>query len=176
MLKILLEKKGVSAVVATILLIALTMAIVAILWVVVNNLVNDELSGAESCFGVFEKVTLDSRYTCYNNSDGANEIIFAVSIGELDGLEEILVGISKTGASLSFEINESPSSLPGLTYFDRTSPVTIPGKNSGITYIYQLPASFTSSPDTIEISPTVNGESCESSSSITQIDNCALLS
>src|SRR3990172_6012304 len=167
MLKILSNKKGLSAVVTTILLIALTMAIVAFIWVVVNNLVKEQTSGAASCFGILDKVKLNPRYTCYNGTESANEFWFSIDVGELD-VEDILVSISGEGSSESFRISENPA---GLSYYpSRTQPVAIPGKNQGLTYIYQLPSSFTKSPDSVEIAPVIDGELCGASSSIEQFD------
>src|SRR3990170_8991358 len=146
------NKKGVSAVIGTVILIALTIGVVAIVWAVVSNLVEENISSSESCFGVFGKVTLNPRYTCYNNTAGAgaDELWFSISVGDIEKVDDILVAISGGGTTTSFKILEdNPAELS--YYPGRTRPVGIPGEGQGLTYIYELPASFTQAPDRIEI-------------------------
>ncbi len=83
-----MSKRGISGVVAAVILIALVMAATAIVWVVVNNLIETKLKGAESCLDIFEKATLNSRYTCYNSS--SNRFLFSINLGDID-VDEILV-------------------------------------------------------------------------------------
>ncbi|HKZ34026.1 MAG TPA: hypothetical protein VJ142_02210 [Candidatus Nanoarchaeia archaeon] len=170
------NKKGVSAVIGTVILIALTIGVVAIVWAVVSNLVEENISSSESCFGVFGKVTLNPRYTCYNNTAGAgaDELWFSISVGDIEKVDDILVAISGGGSSTIFKILED--SPAGLSYYpNRTQPVGIPGKNSGFTYIYELPASFAETPERIEIALIINGEVCGNIDSIEQFDSCSLL-
>ena len=171
MLNILSNRKGLSAIVATVLLIALTLAITSIVWVVVSNLVKDKIESTESC-GILNEVDLNTRYTCYNQTTGNDEFWFSIDVGEVEELEDILVSISGQGTSSSFKINENPL---GLAYYNRSSPAAIPGKKQGRTYIYQLPSSFTQAPDSIEIAPVINGELCGISSIIQEFDSCSLL-
>jgi len=167
------QKKGVSAVVGTVILIALTIAVVSVVWVIVNNLVRENIESSESCFGVFDKVTLNPMYTCYNNTAGRDELWFSISVGEIEKVDDILVAISGGGEGISFKILEdNPAEL--LYYPNRTGPVGIPGKNQGLTYIYKLPASFPE-PDKIEIALIINGEVCGNIDSIEQFDSCSLL-
>jgi len=153
-----MKKKGVSAVVATVILIALTFAIISIVWAVVNNLVSENIESSESCFGVFGKVTLNQDYTCYNNTVGTDELWFSINVGNIEKVDDILVAISGGGTTESFRmLGDNPA---GLFYYpNRTGPITIPGKNQGRTYIYELPVSFTQIPDKIEIAPVDNDAS-----------------
>jgi flagellin-like protein len=167
-----LNKKGLSAVVTVLLLIALTVAVVAIVWGVVNNLVTDELEGAGSCFGVLDKVSLDSRYTCYNGT--GNELWFSISMGNID-VDEVLVSITGEGTSSGFKINNTDSQITNVFSFpSRGTSVKLPGKNSGLTYIFDLGASgFTGEPDKIEIAPIISGNQCGISDTIQQFDSCS---
>ncbi len=170
------NKGGVSTVVETILLIALTIGIVAIVWTVVSNLVEKNISSSESCFGVFEKVTLNPRYTCYNNVTGTgnDEVWFSISLGDIEKVDDILVAISGEGNSASFKIMEDKPA--GLSYYpDRTRPVVIPRKSQGLTYIYELPSSFTQTPERIEIAAIVDGEVCGNINPLEQFESCSSL-
>jgi hypothetical protein len=166
------NKKGVSTLVATVLMLALTFAMFVLVFVLVRNIVDKNIESSEACYNTFEKVTLDSRYTCYNSSGGANEVQFAVIVGDLDDLEDIIVGIASQGDGTTFRVAEDPIEL---TYYNRTQGVRVPGKNSGYTYIYNVSSFFSSHADSIEIAPVVNGETCSTSYSINQLDSCGLL-
>ena len=163
------NRRGISAVLETVIMIALAIAVISIIWVVVNNLVQKNISETEACFGIFNKVTLNSRYTCYNET--GRELQFSVNVEDLD-VEDILVSISGQGNSVSFKIGDGVSEL---WYLNRTQPVIVPRKNQGITYIYILPAPFSQTPGRIEIAPIINGKLCEAPNSIEEFDSCSSL-
>jgi flagellin-like protein len=165
------NKKGIAPVVATVLLIALVMVIVAAVWVVVNNLVKGGLEESEACFGILEKVSLNSRYTCYNS--GPNEFWFSISISDID-VDEVLVGISAEGNSISFKISNTPSGINNLVmYSDRSSSIILPSKNAGLTYILNITgAGFSETPNSISIAPVINDIQCGVSDSMHGIDRC----
>ena len=170
------NKRGVSAIVETVLLIALTIGVVAIVWAVVSNVVEKSISSSESCFGVFEKVTLNPRYTCYNDvaGTGKDEVWFSISFGEIEKVDDILVAISGEGNSASFKVMEDKPA--GLSYYpNRTRPVVIPRKSQGLTYIYELPASFARTPESIEIAAIVDGEVCGNINPLKQFESCSSL-
>lgn len=165
------NKKGVSAVVAAIILVALVIAVVAIVWAVVNNLVKGGLGESEACFGVFEKVTLNPRYTCYDIDP--EEFRFSISIGEID-VDEVLVGISAEGSSVSFKISKTAGAIDNLvTYPLRSSSIVLPSKNAGLTYIFDMSgAGFSEAPDSISIAPKIKGVQCGASDSMNYIERC----
>ena len=70
-----IKKKGLSGIVATVIMIALVVGITAMVWVVVKNLIQGQISSTESCFGNFGKVNLNKEYTCYDST--LSEIQFA---------------------------------------------------------------------------------------------------
>lgn len=167
------NKRGISGVITVVILIALVMTIAGIVWVVVNNLVKSELGSAESCFGIFGDVNLNSRYTCYNSSQ---ELQFSISIGDID-VDEALIGISGQGTSVSFKLSSQAGLVDNVvTYPDRLANVSLPSKNSGLTYIFDMAgAGFSGGPDSIEIAPIINDNQCGVSDSLAEIDNCASL-
>ncbi len=165
------NKKGVAPIVATMILVVLVMVIVAVVWVVVNNLVKDKLEEGGACFGIFDKVSLNSRYTCYYS--GSNESQFSINIGDVD-VDEVLVGISAEGTSVSFKINKIGSEIDNLvTYPDRVSDVVLPSKNAGLTYIFNMTgAGFSEVADSISIAPMIEGTQCGVSDSMYEIERC----
>ena len=76
------NNKGLSGVVAAVIMIALVMMITTIIWVVINNLIKEKISTSESCFGNFGKVTLGREYTCYDFS--SDEVRFFINIGDIN--------------------------------------------------------------------------------------------
>ena len=166
-----MNKRGLSAVVTTVLLIALSVFIVAIVWVVVKNLVVGELDSVGSCMGVVDKVNLDGRYTCYNSTSG--ELQFSITVGDID-LDEVLISISSIEKTTSFRLSNELSQIENVyTYPARISNVVLPSKDGGLTYIFNSEAAgFSSIPDSIQIAPIINGKSCGVSDSIEPIDNC----
>ncbi|MEX0921120.1 MAG: hypothetical protein WDZ62_02555 [Candidatus Pacearchaeota archaeon] len=164
--------KGLSVVIGTVLLIALTLFIVAIVWGIINNIVQSETEGASACFGSFEEVKLNQRFTCYNSS--GKELHFSINVKEVD-LDGILVAISIEGSSINFELEEESSSIENLRMYSGGE-VSAPGKNSGLTYIFDLgSAGFEESPDTIRIAPKIDGIQCEVSDTITEFESCSSL-
>ena len=173
-----MEKKGASEIVTTAMLIALAVISVGIVWIVVNNIVSENVQNSEACFGIFEKVILNSRYVCYNSS--SNELIFSISVEDIE-IDEILLGITVGGTGKSFRIYSQEGTVEGIRrysdsgYGSSGESIKIPEKNSGLTYILNLThAELSGKPNNIQIAPLIEGVQCEISSSISQIENCAL--
>ncbi len=165
------NKKGVAPIIATVILIALVMVVVASVWVLVNNLVKDKLEESGACFGIFEKVNLNSRYTC-DNSD-SNEFWFSIDIGDVD-VDNVLVGISAGGTSVTFRINETGSEIDNLVMYSGSSNIVLPSKNAGLTYILDLTGTdFSEDVNSINIAPMIEGTQCSISDSMYDIDRCA---
>lgn len=165
-----MKKKAISGVVATVIMIALVLAVVAIVWGVVTNLVEEQLEESGSCFNIFDKLELNSAYTCYNTSD--NEFLFSLSVGDVE-IDKVVVAVSGQGTTKSYTIENEESEIAGLLmYPGRETGIKAPGKNSGLTYIS---SDFSARPDSIRISPVVGNVQCEVSDSIQNIESCALL-
>lgn len=166
-----MKKKGVSGIIATVLLIGIAVIAVSMIWVVVNNLIREKTDTANACFGNFGKVEINRLYTCYNSSSG--NLHFSLKIGDID-VDSVLVAVLGEGTTKSFEILNSSSTISGVTnYPDGSSSVQLPSKNAGLTYIYDLTGQgFLEVPDRVEISPTIDGEQCEVSDFVYGIENC----
>jgi len=164
-----MNKKGLSGVVATVILIALVMASVAIVWGVVTNLVSTQLEEAGSCFDVFGKISLNNRYTCYDTT--TNTTVIGLSISDID-VGSIVVLISGAGSTKSYEITNDAQTIEGLVNYGGGTDIKLPGKNGGSSY---NSSDFNSKPDSIQIAPIIAGKQCEVADSISSIESCALL-
>ena len=162
-----IHKKGISGVVTAVLMITLVLAATAIVWGIVNNTLNKQISNSESCFGNFEKVTINPVYTCYDSSAG--EVHFSLSIGDIE-VDEVVVSISSAGGTTPYTIAGTDPGNTGLTLYLSGGDVILPGINSGLTYV----ASVSAKPDLIKIAPVLNGQQCEISDTISGIESCSL--
>ena len=177
------NKKGVSLVVASMLLILIVIIVGMIIWGVVSNLVDEQLGDAEACFGVFEKVTFNERYSCYNSSFDLLQISISIADINIDG---IVFKVEGEGQTRSFTItnNGAASSEFGNLVANYPNPdfsadiMVLPGSgegNSGATYVFDVSGILTGAPDIITITPIVNEKQCEVSDNLVQIDPCGSL-
>jgi len=163
-----MKKKAMSEVVTAVLMIGLVLALVGIVWGVINNMVNKELKSTESCFGNFDKVTINEAYTCYNLS--TNEFYFSISVGDIQ-LDKIYIAVGGQGITESINLNSTNTTLANVrNYPSNISGVTAPVANSGKTYIY---SGFSAIPDYIRVSPVIGDEKCQESGALTNIEACS---
>lgn len=167
------NKKGLSGVITAVLMIALAMAAVIIVWNVVNNLVTEKLEETSSCFDVFGKISINSRYTCYNSAEGVLQ--FSLSREDID-LDEIKVAVSGAGTTQSYSLTNTPTDLSGdglrAGLIDgEGGNVKMPSKNGGLTYTLD----FASNPDSIQIVPVISGKQCDVADTLNEIDSCSAL-
>lgn len=159
-----------SAIIVTLLLVMLSIVLIGIVWTVINSMIKSKVSSASSCFGNFDKVTLNSKYTCYNSS--TSHVQFSLNVGDI-ALDGVVVAMSNAAQSKSFEIKNTSQTIANLTTYSGITSTALPGNNSGATYLYYWPGN---PPDSIEISPVISGTTCSSSDSISPISDCNLLS
>ena len=171
------NKKGVSAILGTIIMIALVLVIVGIVWGVVNNLIEPKLKKSESCFGIFEQITINDYYTCYDSNSTLKELKFAINVNDLE-VDGIVVGVFGQKSSTTFKI---PGTYPYLKMSNGNlgEEVTPPGENSGLSYVLIL--NDTNQPDIgtpeiIKIAPIINEEQCDFTEVLSEIAKCNILS
>jgi len=164
------NRRGISSIIATLLLIVLTVVLIAVVWGVINGLVKGKIGESSACFGNFEEVKLSSLYSCYNRT--SNQTQFSLNIGNLD-VDGVLVSISGPSQSKSFTIKNVLQNITNVTNYNGTTQVILPEKNSGATYRYSWGNS--AAPNSIQIAPSISGQQCPMSDSISSLDNCALM-
>ena len=161
-----------STVVATLLIIGLTLVAAGMIWGVVGNLIGDKLESAERCSNLLEKIEIEEDFTCYDKP--LNELHISINIKELE-LDGILVSIANETQAKSFEISQDVQ-IPYVKNYDGTSYLDVGGQNSGKTYIVKLVGSeslgLLGTPELIEIAPVIEQEQCEVVDSFSRILNC----
>jgi flagellin-like protein len=163
------NRKALSGVVTTVIMIALIMAAGVLIWSFVKNMIEDETSQAESCFGIFNKVSINNDYTCHNSLE--DEMWVSINMGDID-VEELLISIAGANSKI-FRISNSNQDLNDfLNYPNKNIGVTLPQKNGGKTYVV---TGIATKPDGIYIAPKIKGKQCEASDSLEEIDDCQAL-
>lgn len=166
------NKRGISAVVGVTIMVALVIGLTAIIWTIVTGVVEDELEGTKSCFGNFDKVTINNRYTCYNFSN--DQFDFSLSVGEVN-LTGVVVSLSGPGGVRSLRIDGETSYAYAKNFAGNYDEDLIyPAENEGLTYNINAtnPAFGLSRIDAVEIAPIINGEQCDVSDSLFSIEDC----
>ena len=161
------SKKAASGIIEMVIMIGLVIAITAIVWGVVNGIIGTQVKSTESCFGNFGKVSFNKQYTCANSAAG--EVQFSLALGDLK-IDGILVSLSGVSASKSFKIDNSTTfsyiKMYGGSYGGALS---LPEKNSGLTYVVDLSGLGVSDATSIKVSPIISGNQCEVSDSINEL-------
>ena len=167
------NEKGLSTIITTIILIALSMAAVVLVWVFVSGMVKKQISSSESCFGNYNKVTLNAQYTCYERISSTNySLRFSLSIGNIQ-VDKVIVSVASASAVNSYGITNIGQNISGLyMYPSGVNNISLPNINSGLSY---EATGFTSGIDSIQIAPVIGGNQCDVSDSITEIEDCALM-
>ncbi len=162
-----INKRGQSQIVSTVLLILLVVTAVVLIFSFVIPFVKEKLSSGD-CLEVAGKVEISTGYTCYNDIDGKMQV--QVHIAEIEDITEgfnIELGGASTKAVKIIEGKNGASDEVEMC--DGTITLNLPGNNEERTYIFNN----TEKPNAIRVYPILTGgKSCGVSDSITVIDNC----
>lgn len=166
-------KKGVSAVVTTVILVLLALVATGIAWIIANNVIDKQVQNINSCFGNNNKVQIEDRLTCYNSS--SEEFKFALNIQDIQ-VEEILVSVSNKDNSESFKLLSEGTTYNHIRTFNGNyqENVKLPKENSGITYFINASGVGVENTSLIKIAPVIDGEQCDVFDSFSEIEDCAL--
>ena len=139
-----MNKKGVSAVVAAVILIMITVVAASLIFSFVIPFVNQHTEEASDCFGVFGGLEFgETAYNCYveeslscgegGGSTCYNGTGFSIEVTK-EGVAGLKVALIKGGSSEIFEI-EDGSSSSGLEMLTFGATITIPSVGEMRTYI-----------------------------------------
>lgn len=159
------NKKGVSDIIITILMVGLVLVAAGVIFGVVNGIIKSKVKSSEACFGNFDKITINRLNTCYDTA--THYFRFSVEVGEINNVEKIIVSVGGTRFDLGNSTINNVANF-GSTGFG-TDIITIPGKEEAKTYITN---SFSAKPNSMKIAPVLNGEQCEVSDSLNEIADC----
>ena len=165
-----MQKRGLSAVVTTMIMIGMVLAAAVIVWGIVKTIIEEKIDESEACFGIFERIVINNEYTCYDSN--TNEIQISIDVEDIE-IDKLLVSVSDVGQSLSFEIYEG-AQYDYVKYLSGSynEIITLPEQSAGLTYV----AKIDWEPEIIQIAPIINEKSCGTSDTLNNIDSCSLLS
>lgn len=140
-----MKKKGISAVVATVLIILITIAAVTIIWAAIIPMISDQLDSGIVCLDAVSALQIkEGGYTC---RDGTN-VSIQIKHGSKDiDLADIQVLLSSGGSTVSYSLidNSTTISPTGMNVSK------LPDPNEEKTYI--INASAIGVVDKVQIAP-----------------------
>lgn len=130
-----MRKRAVSALVATVLLILITVAAVGIIWGAIMPMINQATQYGQACMNARFSIETQQGYTCYNATQKI--VLIQVGRGAEDfvpiGMHLVLTG---GGISKTFPINTTTNpNVWMLGNTTATDPIQIPGANEERTYV-----------------------------------------
>ncbi len=166
------NKKGISAIVATVLIILITVAAVTIIWAAIIPMISNQLESGTICLDAVSQIQLvDAGYTCWDGS--GDYVSFQVKHGAKDFvLNDIQVLISAGGSTTPFSlVNDTTTIKPtgnAAALFN-----ALPGSNEEKVFRINTSSEFgvTGTVDKIQIAPVVkvgaSEETCDISATKT---------
>ena len=148
------NKKGISAIVATVLIILITVAAVTIIWAAIIPMISNQLESGTICLDAVSQVQLiDAGYTCVA-ADGTNVSIQVKHGAKSFELADIQVLVSAGGSTTPFSlVNVTEVILPD----DNTAAalkLALPGSNEEKVFVIDTSA-VTGTIDKVQIAPVV---------------------
>ena len=164
-----LNKRALSLIVTTVLLIALTVLLASIILTYVRGIIKEKTTGAKECFDATSKITINTKNTCYDKN--LKEIHFSINIKNIS-IDELRISFSNDTDSEIFTIKNESSHIEGLKKYGGvySGNVSLPSKEAGTTYIANLTGVL--NPYEMEISPKMEGKQCGIIDSYSEINSC----
>ena len=164
-----MNKKGISAIVATVLIILITVAAVTVIWAAVLPMITNKLESGQTCLEAVADVRLlNEGYTCReSNGDNVSLQIKHLS-GDFD-LVDVQVLVSSGGDTTTFKLSDNVTTLvpTGIS-------IPFPGVNEEKVYVINT-SGITGTISEVQIAPVVATgnieEICDASFTVT-LRNC----
>jgi len=159
------DKQGISAVVATVLLIFISIIAVVIIWGVIKPFVKEGLNKGSSCFEALEKVRIveDPLYTC--SIVQAPAIVTRVMV-EVDDIKinGLAISLYSQGTSKVVKIKQggyetSDTGITTVSMYPSGANLELPPKNGARTYSI-IDMSGGALKEKVSIHPIINGKVC----------------
>ncbi|MFH0831543.1 MAG: archaellin/type IV pilin N-terminal domain-containing protein [archaeon] len=136
------NERAVSSLVATVLLILITVAAVGIIWGAIMPMLNSAMEIGQACLNARLTIDTTSGYTCYKTT--TNEVMIMVGRGAeefyLAGMSLIISG---GGQSKTFQFKQG-AAIGGVKMIDGTTTIQLPSTNEERTYLLFIGTNLTS--------------------------------
>jgi len=166
---LLINKKGLSQIVSTVILILISVALVAGVWASIHAFVSNQMDSAKTCKNI-NLASINSMYTCYNQTN--NYTVVSIGVGDTP-INAMIISVDYSGNSKSFKLENISKEIENFYYY-------IPGKGINATAV-KLPdlgssrtfaINITGQPDSIQIGAEIDGKLCGTSDSINSVPIC----
>lgn len=169
-----MKKKGLSAVIVTLLLTALAVFLIVIVGLALRGIVEGEADQSKKCFGDFGnpgKLEFDLKNTCYNKT--GDEVQFSIRRGdvEIDGASVFVSGRYET---VPLRLAGEERRIDSLRHYGRArgGAVKLPPKEGKSTYVYEWNVTKMGNVSRLEVRPVVGGTECGASHHVRYFDDC----
>jgi hypothetical protein len=143
------NKKGVSAVVATVLIILITIAAVTIIWAAVIPMITGRLESSTICSDAMSQVRLlDEGYTC-RASNGDNVSVQIKHLAKDFDLADVQVLVSSGGDTTTFELSNDTTTIVPIG-----ANIPFPGINEEKVYVIDT-SSIVGTIEGVQIAPVI---------------------
>jgi flagellin-like protein len=163
------NKRGLSDVITTLIMVALVIVIITIIWIAIDRMVQDSTQGSEACFDIAGKASINTRYTCYDST--SKNLTFSLALGDISP-DAVIVTVSTIGTTKSYEIkSDGTSTYAKVANYGGAFDAALTGleANSGQTYISE---DFLTIPDSIELYLKFGDKQCGISDATYEISAC----
>jgi len=157
------SKKGVSPLIATILLILISIIAIASIFAFVVPFVKDMLEESKECFNIPEQISIidSSVYTCFNNDKSKIGVSVKRSSEEVEigGFKISVKGKDASNTDTAVIVEIKQGEFPTDAYMlDGSQPPVLPGRGEEKTYVITL---NDVTPEKVVIAPiSAKGELC----------------
>jgi len=159
------NKRGISAIVATVLIILITVAAVTIIWAAIIPLVSNQLEKGSSCLDATSQLSIiDQGFSCYGGDGTATDnVSVQVKLGAGDvalaGIQ--VISTDASGNSISNDtIADSIGTLPGTNEASILNPVVGDALGSVTTVSVAPMITLGNSVETCDVAATLTISAC----------------
>jgi len=149
------DKKGISGIIATVLLIILTVGAASILFVFIIPWINAMLDNAKVCNDLQDSITLvEGKYTCYNSANPVNtSVMIKINAGKDIEVAGFAVSLTSSGSAKRYDVKNGTSA--NVRMYNGSATLTVPEVGGAETYIFPVKA------ESVDVSPlTSSGKTC----------------
>lgn len=165
------KKRGMSAIVSTVLLVFVTIVAVVVIAGFIVPFVKNSLESGSECLDFSDSLQFDSSFgfTCVG-SDGLYGVTVRNSLQEDFGIGGFVLVFMKDGGAKSVKVlvgDTAGDEVGEIRMLNKTEELKIPERGEVRTYVYHADKEY----DSVEISPILeNGKICEKTASSKFVD------
>jgi len=157
-----INKKGISEVIATVLIVMLTVGAASILFVFVIPWVTTMLDDSKICNDLQDSISIvGGAYTCYVSVPApvSTRVMIRINEGKDAEVAGFAVSLASSGSAKRYEIKNGEESSSGsvvVSMLDGNEMLTVPEVGGAETYVFTGVKA-----ESVDVSPlTVNGKTC----------------